>query len=79
MANEMQSYLEKLHAQFTARERNAMSDYRAGARDCANGIYDKWYRYNSFDDGEAYNIGWVEQNEITENDTVLFIGNKSLF
>jgi hypothetical protein len=44
-----------------------------GARDCRCGIYDKWYRYNTIDDGKAYDDGWVEQNKITQNDEVRFL------
>ena len=34
-----------------------LKQYEAGKRDCENGIYDKWYRYNSYQDGRAYDIG----------------------
>lgn len=26
----------------------ALKHYEAGKRDCKNGIYDKWYRYNTY-------------------------------
>ena len=47
--------------------------YEAGRRDCQLGVYDKWYRYNTVQDGRAYDIGWMEQNETTQNETVKFL------
>ena len=47
--------------------------YEAGRRDCQLGVYDKWYRYNTAQDGRAYDIGWMEQNEETRNETVKFL------
>ena len=34
-----------------------LNDIEAGQRDGKTGVYDKWYRYNRADDGEAYDIG----------------------
>ena len=42
-------------------------------RDCENGIYDKWYRYNTYQDGRAYDIGWMEVNEEVQNENVRFL------
>lgn len=52
----------------------ARRDYHEGAEDCKNGIYDKWYRYNHEDCGIAYDLGWTTQNQITQNETVTFLG-----
>lgn len=41
--------------------------------DCKNGIYDKWFRYHRNDDGRAYDLGWMFQNETTQNETVKFV------
>ena len=51
----------------------ALKHYEAGKRDCKNGIYDKWYRYNTHQDGRAYDIGWTEANEEIQNETVRFL------
>lgn len=58
-----------------ARERiqNILKHYEAGKRDCYNGIYDKWYRYNTWQDGRAYDLGWMERNEEVKNDEVKFL------
>ncbi len=50
-----------------------LQDFRAGIRDCKNGIYDKWYRYNRKDDGVAYDRGWMRQNKTTMVEYVEFI------
>lgn len=34
------------------------ADFKAGQRDKKAGYYDKWYRYNRRDDGEAYDAGF---------------------
>ena len=52
----------------------AKHDYQEGMNDCENGIYDKWFRYNHRDNGRAYDLGWMEQNKTTRNETVSFIG-----
>lgn len=51
----------------------AERDYKAGANDCKNGVYDKWYRYNRTDDGAAYDAGWVNENKVVQNEKVTFI------
>lgn len=56
----------------------AEHDYQEGMNDCKNGIYDKWFRYNHHDNGRAYDLGWMAQNEITQNDKVSFIGEVEL-
>lgn len=55
----------------------ARHDYQEGMNDCKNGIYDKWFRYNHSDSGRAYDLGWMKQNETTQNETVSFIGDPS--
>lgn len=49
-------------------------DYLQGINDCKCGIYDKWFRYNHKDEGQAYDLGWMFQNQTTQNEKVLFIG-----
>lgn len=49
-------------------------DYLQGVNDCKCGIYDKWFRYNHNDEGQAYDLGWMIQNETTKNERVIFIG-----
>ena len=51
----------------------ALKHSEAGKRDCENGIYDKWYRYNTYQDGRAYDIGWMEVNEEVQNENVRFL------
>lgn len=51
----------------------ARKDADAAKRDCKNGIYDKWYRYNRNDDGAAYDKAWMEQNKETQNEKVEFL------
>lgn len=60
-------------------EESIMSHYTAGVNDCKLGIYDKWFRYNASDEGEAYDMGWTEQNKITQNEEVYFVEQSSLF
>lgn len=48
-------------------------DIKKGMRDCKAGVYDKWYRYHREDDGAAYDMGWVRQNERTQCENVEFI------
>lgn len=35
-----------------------VKDYEAGKQDHKAGYYDKWYRWNRKDDGEAYDLGF---------------------
>lgn len=70
---EAESKIKQISEEAAARESAAMSHYKAGKQDCANGVYDKWYRYNATHDGAAYDIGWLEQNEDTQNEIVRFI------
>lgn len=63
--------LKRLDAQIAT----ARHDYQEGVNDCKNGIYDKWFRYNHRDNGRAYDLGWMAQNEITQNEQVSFIGD----
>lgn len=35
-----------------------MNHYRAGFKDAMAGCYDKWYRYNSKDNGFSYDCGF---------------------
>ena len=42
----------------------ATRDASNGAKDAKAGFYDKWYRYNRIDEGQAYDNGFssVEMN-----------------
>lgn len=51
----------------------AQKDYEQAINDCKNGIYDKWFRYNRTDDGQAYDCGWVFQNQTTQNEKITFL------
>lgn len=51
----------------------ALRDQESARMDCIDGIYDKFYRYNRSDDGQAYDKAWRAQNQITRNETVTFL------
>lgn len=51
----------------------ALRDQESARMDCIGGIYDKFYRYNRTDDGQAYDKAWRAQNQITRNETVTFL------
>ena len=51
----------------------ALRDQEYARMDCIDGIYDKFYRYNRTDDGQAYDKAWRAQNQITRNETVTFL------
>ena len=51
----------------------ALRDQESARMDCIGGIYDKFYRYNRSDDGQAYDKAWRAQNQITRNETVTFL------
>ena len=51
----------------------ALRDQEFGRMDCIGGIYDKFYRYNRTDGGQAYNKAWLAQNQIPRNETVTFL------
>ena len=38
----------------------AVNDFNAGKKERMAGYYDKWYRYNRYDDGNAYDQGCLE-------------------
>lgn len=69
----IQDYLREIYERAAQQAGQAEKDYRVGERHCMQGLYDKWYRYNRDDDGEAYDLGWTTQNATTQNDTVRFI------
>lgn len=64
----------------------AEADYKAGYNDRNNHCYDKWYRYNRWDEGKAYDEGvkacvaknhskaWMEEDEYFH-----FIGEKRIW
>lgn len=51
----------------------ALRDQEYARMDCIAGIYDKFYRYNRTDDGQAYDKAWRAQNQITQNEKVTFL------
>lgn len=51
----------------------ALRDQEYARMDCIGGVYDKFYRYNRADDGQAYDKAWRAQNQITRNETVTFL------
>lgn len=53
----------------------AFRDQEYARMDCIAGVYDKFYRYNRADDGQAYDKAWRAQNKITQNETVTFLYN----
>ena len=69
----IEDYIKKIHEEAKSKEVAAKRDYEAGKRDCKAGTYDKWYRYNTSNDGLAYDLGWTEQNKETKNETVRFL------
>lgn len=60
-------------AEAKAKIRQAKHNYKQAEEDCKNGIYDKWFRYHRKDDGMAYDLGWMNQNKTTQNETVKFV------
>lgn len=69
----IEDYIKYLHDEAKSKEVTAMRNYEAGKRDCQAGVYDRWYRYNTANDGMAYDLGWVEQNKSVQNGAVSFI------
>lgn len=51
----------------------ALRDAIAAIIDCKYGVYDKFYRYNRDDEGQAYDKAWETQNQITQNEMVKFL------
>ena len=56
-----------------AKIKQAEHDYKQAEEDCKNGVYDKWFRYHREDDGLAYDLGWMNQNKVTQCEKVQFI------
>lgn len=73
---EFERLKEQIMKDAETRVETARHDYKCGMRDCKAGIFDKWFRYNHADNGRAYEIGWMEQNEETNNEHVQFIGGE---
>lgn len=49
-----------------------MNHYRAGFNDAMAGCYDKWYRYNSKDNGFSYDCGFkAAKNDGTVISTII--------
>lgn len=47
--------------------------YQKGYNECMSGYYDKWYRYNTFDDGASYDAGCMAAtlNEKCEDNCII--------
>lgn len=71
--NEVVEMILGIEREANERIEQALKHYEAGKRDCAIGVYDKWYRYNTYQDGQAYDIGWMEANKEVQNESVQFI------
>lgn len=69
----LDDYLSYIQKMADAKKSAAVLHFKLGAIDCECGIYDKWYRYHTFDDGFAYDMGWRKANERVQNDKVFFI------
>ena len=69
----LNDYTNEIMATAKAKADMASQDYNKAVADCKHGIYDKWYRYHRADDGYAYDLGWMNQNQETQNDVVKFI------
>lgn len=69
----LSALVDEIQSETDRKIENTRRFYEAGKRDCAAGIYDKWYRYNTYQDGRAYDIGWMEKNEMVKNETVKFL------
>ena len=65
--------LSELEQSYKSKSEQITREYEKGVQDCRFGIYDKYYRYNSEDDGFAYDCGWYNQNQETKNEKVTFI------
>lgn len=68
-----EDYRKEIFAEAKAKIKLGEHDYNQGIEDCKNGVYDKWFRYHRKDDGRAYDLGWMFQNESTQNEAVKFI------
>lgn len=71
--NTLDDYLSHIQKIADAKKSAAVLQFKLGVRDCEQGIYDKWYRYHTHDDGFAYDLGWRKANESVQNDNVNFI------
>lgn len=69
----LEDYINEIKKDAEYRISAAKKHYECGKSDCKAGYYDKWYRYNTPQDGRAYDLGWMEQNAETQNETVQFI------
>lgn len=71
-----EKYLEQIQIEAEMRKAAANADFISAKRDCQNGVYDKWYRYNRKDEGYAYDLGWMEQNKETQVENVTFLNGR---
>lgn len=70
---ELELFLQGIWKVAEQKVKAAKQNYEAGKRDCQAGVYDKWYRYHTMQDGRAYDIGWQAQNKITKCEQVKFL------
>lgn len=73
MTHDFENYKQQLYNEYMSKLAIAEKDYEMGKEDCRRGVYDKWYRYNHKDDGRAYDLGWMEENQVIQNEVVKFI------
>lgn len=70
---DINTYTREIMAQAESKCTTARHDYVKGEQDCKAGIYDKWFRYHRDDDGRAYDMGWMEQNQISQVEKIIFL------
>lgn len=73
MATTIEDLKNQIMERAKAQIATAEHDYQKGIEDCKMGVYDKWFRYHRKDDGNAYDKGWVYQNQTTQCETVSFL------
>lgn len=71
----LEQHIDELNQQHEYRISVIKYDYEKGMNDCKLGVYDKWYRYNRIDDGQAYDLGWMSMNKNIQNESVKFLYN----
>ena len=50
---ELELFLQGIWKVAEQKVKAAKQNYEAGKRDCQAGVYDKWYRYHTMQDGRA--------------------------
>lgn len=70
---ELKKFLDGIWLEAEAKVTQAKQHYESGRRDCECGVYDKWYRYHTRQDGRAYDLGWMARNAEIKNENVKFV------